>query len=269
MPLTKDVIFFEETSLVAKPAMSFQECKSRLIDRLASQNVHITDILEEEFCYIPMGGGLPRKGQRIVPVGAAAGVVHPSTGYQVGRCLASNVDVSKQIVKELEANHQPGSIFDPDAAAARIIGETWTPESIRSESMHRTKCITLTSATHTKSIFIHTRIVSGRNFAVIGGDFLMTLTVDELRCFFGGFFKVDPALWGAFLSQWEHLPGIKYQKDWFARLLFGLRALIKLPPQMALKMSAYILTYEALGDVIQSVTPFLGEPEHYDKSTEF
>ena len=132
MPLSKDVIFFEETSLVANPAMSFKECKERLVARLKSQNVFITDILEEEFCYIPMGGGLPRKGQRIVPIGAASGLVHPSTGYQVGRCLSSNLDVSEQILAELKrhrAESQPK--FDPDAAAARIVGTIWTPEAIR------------------------------------------------------------------------------------------------------------------------------------------
>ena len=112
--------------------MSFKECKERLVARLKSQNVFITDILEEEFCYIPMGGGLPRKGQRIVPIGAASGLVHPSTGYQVGRCLSSNLDVSEQILAELKrqrAESQPK--FDPDAAAARIVGTIWTPEAIR------------------------------------------------------------------------------------------------------------------------------------------
>ena len=127
MPLSKDVIFFEETSLVANPAMSFQECKRRLTERLKSQNVEITEILEEEFCYIPMGGGLPRKGQRIVPIGAASGLVHPSTGYQLGRALSSNLDVAEQIVAELNGKGD----LDPDAAAARILGRIWTPEAIR------------------------------------------------------------------------------------------------------------------------------------------
>ena len=97
----------------------------------------------------------------------------------------------------------------------------------------------------------------------------MQLNVDELRRFFSGFFLLEPALWGAFLSQWEHLPGFHYQKDWLARLIFGLRALGKLPFDMALKMAVYIITYPGLGDVVQSVTPFLGEPESYDKSMNF
>lgn len=94
MPLADNVIFFEETSLVANPAMSFQECKRRLKERLKSQNVEITEVLEEEFCYIPMGGGLPRKGQRIVPIGAASGLVHPATGYPLGRAL-SRISMSR------------------------------------------------------------------------------------------------------------------------------------------------------------------------------
>jgi lycopene beta-cyclase len=129
MPLSKDVIFFEETSLVANPAMSFQECQRRLKERMTSQNVELSEILEEEFCYIPMGGGLPRKGQRIVPIGAASGLVHPSTGYQVGRALSSNLDVAEQIVAELKLNTERA--FDPDAAAARILGRIWTPEAIK------------------------------------------------------------------------------------------------------------------------------------------
>jgi hypothetical protein len=44
MPLSQDVIFFEETSLVARPAVSFQECKDRLTARLASQGVAITEV---------------------------------------------------------------------------------------------------------------------------------------------------------------------------------------------------------------------------------
>ena len=136
MPLSKDVVFFEETSLVASPAMSFRECKDRLRQRLASQNVFITDILEEEFCYIPMGGGLPRVGQRIVPIGAAAGLIHPATGYQIGRCLASNLDVANQILNELRVcpADSVDKYFNPDTATANILGKVWTSEAIRRKS---------------------------------------------------------------------------------------------------------------------------------------
>ena len=129
MPLSDDIIFFEETSLVANPAMSFHECKDRLGARLSSQNVFIAEVLDEEFCYIPMGGGLPRRGQRLVPIGAAAGLVHPATGYQAGRAFSSNLDVAEQILSELQIED-----FDPDVSAARILGRIWTPEAIRRKS---------------------------------------------------------------------------------------------------------------------------------------
>lgn len=240
MPLSEDVIFFEETSLVANPAMSFRECQRRLNERLKSQGVEITDIVEEEFCYIPMGGGLPRPGQRIVPIGAASGLVHPSTGYQFGRALASNLDVAEQIVQELQRGDQD---YDPDAAAARILGRIWTKEAIRQ-----------------------------RNFAVFGGEFFMTLGTDRLKQFFAGFFKLEPSVWGGFLAGWKNLPGYDDHKTWWARLRFGLSSFSKLPPQSALALAVYIfraLADEGGLDLIQSVTPLAGEPNGYEAGQDF
>lgn len=45
--------------------------------------------------------------------------------------------------------------------------------------------------------------------------------------------------------------------------------MVKLSPAIAVKMSAFILTCDTLSDVLQSVTPFLGEPESYGASLEF
>ncbi|CAB9526327.1 Capsanthin/capsorubin synthase, chromoplastic [Seminavis robusta] len=242
MPLSQDVIFLEETSLVANPAMSFEECKRRLTERMKSQNVEITEILEEEFCYIPMGGGLPRAGQRIVPIGAASGLVHPSTGYQVGRALSSNLDVAEQIVAEL--NNKNNESLDPDAAAARILGRIWTPEAIRQ-----------------------------RSFAVFGGEFFMSLNVNQLKHFFAGFFRLDPSMWGGFLAGWKNLPGYDNHKNWSARLTFGLTALSKLSPKVGVGMAGsilqYILTDEWGVDLIQSVTPLAGSPKGYEEALEF
>jgi len=72
MPLGSDRIFFEETSLVARPALSFMECKERCMARLAHLGITVTEIEEEEYCYIPMGGPLPAKDQRVVGYGGAA-----------------------------------------------------------------------------------------------------------------------------------------------------------------------------------------------------
>eukprot|EP00585_Thalassiosira_rotula_P012515 CAMPEP_0196133426 /NCGR_PEP_ID=MMETSP0910-20130528/2655_1 /TAXON_ID=49265 /ORGANISM="Thalassiosira rotula, Strain GSO102" /LENGTH=618 /DNA_ID=CAMNT_0041393151 /DNA_START=22 /DNA_END=1878 /DNA_ORIENTATION=+ len=242
MPLSDDVIFFEETSLVANPAVSFQECKNRLTARLAAQGVTIKDVLEEEYCYIPMGGDVPRKGQRIIPIGAAAGVVHPSTGYQVARMLSSNVYFCDQIVEELARAGENGGDFDPDVAAARIIGRTWTPDSMRQ-----------------------------RAFAVFGGDFLMKQNVMGLKGFFSGFFKLDEGMWAGFLAGWKNLPNNEYHDGWWPRVYFGIVFLTKLPPNVALDMAVSIVAYTLENglDLIQSVTPLLGEPDTFDQSFQF
>mmetsp|Transcript_66190 Transcript_66190/g.129735 ORF Transcript_66190/g.129735 Transcript_66190/m.129735 type:complete len:580 (+) Transcript_66190:95-1834(+) len=262
MPLKDGSVFFEETSLVARPAVSFQECKARLEARLGAMGVTIGEVLEEEYCYIPMGGSVPRKGQRLVPVGGAAGLVHPATGYQIARALVSNVDVCEQILEELKAGVPAGEqeeqeeeeeeeeagaggegrVFDPDAAAARILGRTWTPKALRQ-----------------------------RNFAVFGGDFLMDQNVEGLKGFFSGFFKLEKGMWGGFLAGWKGLPGNEYHDDWLPRIVFGVTFVTKLPLKVAAAMALAIVKY-ALGgglELVQSVTPLLGEPEAFEAATQF
>ena len=52
MPLKDNKIFFEETSLVARPAISFQECKERCMTRLEYLGIKVLDVEEEEFWYV-------------------------------------------------------------------------------------------------------------------------------------------------------------------------------------------------------------------------
>merc|ERR1712183_1262520 len=82
-------VFFEETSLVARPGVSFEECKRRCFARLKHLEIKVRagSIEEEEFCCIPMGGAIPEPGQRVVAFGGAAAMVHPSTGYQLCRMM--------------------------------------------------------------------------------------------------------------------------------------------------------------------------------------
>ena len=102
----------------------------------------------------------------------------------------------------------------------------------------------------------------------------MTLDLNILRQFFAGFFKLDPSMWGGFLAGWKNLPGYDDHKDWFSRLRFGLVALSKLPPNIAIIMVFSIFSTIIKGDqdaidLIQSVTPLAGTPERYDQSLDF
>lgn len=232
MPLNDNRIFFEETSLVARPALSFQECKERYLTRMEHLGITITEIEEEEFCYIPMGGPLPAKDQRVVGFGGAAAMVHPSTGYHLCRAMMGAGSVAKAIREELSSDN-----FNPDRAAASAYNAIWSPTNI-----------------------------AQRNFAVFGGEFLMKQKVEGLRGFFDGFFKLPLELWGGFLAGWPGLPNNENHETWWARLKFGLTFVSKLPPQVALDMLLSIATYSISEGVPlpQSVTPLLGLPDGYE-----
>jgi lycopene beta-cyclase len=232
MPLEGNKVFFEETSLVARPAMSFQECKDRCFRRLKHLGIDVTKVEEEEYCYIPMGGALPARDQRILGFGGAAAMVHPSTGYHLCRALMGATDAAKAIQDEL-AKDKP----NVDRAVASAYNALWSPGNIRQ-----------------------------RNFATFGGEFLMKQNVVGLRGFFDGFFRLPLELWGGFLAGW---PGLAYNEShetWTRRILFGLSFIIKLPPPVALDMFLSIVSYSVVENLslIQSVTPFLGEPDSYE-----
>ena len=238
MPLGGDKMFFEETSLVANPAISFAECKRRCTDRLKSMGVNIGKVYEEEFCYIPMGGEVTRRGQRIVPIGAAAGVVHPSTGYQICRTLSANLDVSRAIAEELD---KPESSFSPDLSSAVINDKLWTAEAIRQ-----------------------------RNFAVFGGDFLMNQDVSGLQGFFSGFFRLPFPMWAGFLAGMKNLPNNEKHDTWYARMFFGVTFLTKLPPKVGLALTLSIVgTFKDGLDLFQSVLPLFGSPPSFKSACDF
>ena len=48
---------------MARPPISFDLCKERLARRLKHHGIEITKIMDEEFCYIPMGGAMPKLDQ--------------------------------------------------------------------------------------------------------------------------------------------------------------------------------------------------------------
>ena len=232
MPLKGNQIFFEETSLVARPAVSFQECKDRCYRRLEHLGIQVTKVYEEEFCYIPMGGALPAKDQRIIAVGGSAAMVHPSTGYHLCRCMMGAADVAQAVTNELKSENP-----NLDRAAASAYHSLWTPENIRQ-----------------------------RNFAVFGGEFLMKQNVVGLRGFFDGFFRLPLPMWAGFLAGWPGLPNNDKHESWLSRMVYGLTFVTKLPPSIAADMLASIVGYIIAEGVplAQSVTPFVGEPISYE-----
>ena len=234
MPLENNKIFFEETSLVARPAMSFQECKDRCFTRLEHLGIKVIDIEEEEFCYIPMGGPLPAKDQRIVAFGGASAMVHPSTGYNLCRNMMGATAVAKAITDGFNDEN-----LNLDYIAGSAYNAMWSPENIRQ-----------------------------RNFAVFGGEYLMSSKVEGLRGFFDGFFRLPIEMWSGFLAGWPGLPNNDKHDTWLGRIIFGLTFVTKLPPKVGLDMFLSIVSYSISegAPLPQSVTPLFGKPESYEYS---
>eukprot|EP00166_Cyanidium_caldarium_P004190 ctg_433.g262 len=160
MPLSESKIFLEETSLVARPPVPFEELKRRLHTRLRALGITVTEVEEEEFCLIPMGGALPDLAQSVVGFGGAAGLVHPSTGYMLSRTLNMARELARQI-------HNSATWTAPNVWKDMI----WTPPRL-----------------------------AQRDFYAFGGEVLMQMSLGELREFFLAFFQLPDADWHDFLS---------------------------------------------------------------------
>jgi lycopene beta-cyclase len=169
----------------------------------------VADIEEEEFCYIPMGGPLPAKDQRIVAFGGAAAVVHPSTGYNLCRNMMAACDVANAISKELSL-----PTVNLDRASAAAYHAIWSPSNIRQ-----------------------------RFFSAFGWEFLMKQNVKGLRGFFSGFSHIPLEMWGGLLAGWPGLPNNNKHETWDARILFGPTFVSKLPLPVAVDMFLSIVIF--------------------------
>lgn len=173
-PVDERRAFFEETSVIAQQAVSFEELKERLYARLAHEGVEVENVIEEEFSLIPMGGSLPKRG-RVVGFGGAAGLVHPATGYMVARTVRLADQVGAAIAKGLEEIGEEGSV---ERVAQMAWDETWNIEMLRQ-----------------------------RDFLNFGSELLLSLGIEESRAFFNAFFRLPTDLWTRFLSYELDTPG--------------------------------------------------------------
>jgi len=207
MPFSRTKLFVEETSLVARPGVPFDELKDRLVKRLAYLGVKVEAFEEEEFCLIPMGGVLPKMPQRVLGIGGTAGMVHPSTGFMIARTLKSAPTLVDAIVGGMEAQREAGGAYDADEVSRRVWAQVWPEEEQRQ-----------------------------RTFMVFGMEILLNMDVDATRRFFAGFFSLQDKQWGGFLS-WRlsavSLIGFGLslfaESSWRARLEIIVKALPFLP----------------------------------------
>ncbi len=166
LPLPDGSVFVEETVLVGRPAVPFETLEARLRARLAARGVEVPPNGERERCWIPMGGPLPSPRERVAGFGAAAGMVHPATGYLLARTLADAPVLAAAVSRVLSA---PGG---SPAGAARAAWEAlWPADRRRRHAFFR-----------------------------FGMETLLRLDGRDTRDFFAAFFQLPDADWRGYLA---------------------------------------------------------------------
>jgi lycopene cyclase-like protein len=100
MPAADGRVFLEETSLARMGGLPFPELERRLHERLRAMGLSIRRVHHVERCVIGLDRRTERGGQTLA-FGAAAGMVHPATGYLVGRVLAQSEVLAQAIAEAL------------------------------------------------------------------------------------------------------------------------------------------------------------------------
>jgi lycopene beta-cyclase len=78
-----------------------------------------------ERCRIPLDGGWPKFRLGVVPIGGAASMVHPATGYQLSRGLAAAAALAAAVDIDL-----PCADLTTTAWAAVLPGSSWATRAL-------------------------------------------------------------------------------------------------------------------------------------------
>lgn len=160
MHLGADRYFVEETSLIARPAPRRAELRARLLARLAAQGTPPSEVGSEEWVSFPMNAAAPPEAG-VLAYGAAAGRVHPVSGFQVAGALNDAPRVA-QAVAEAFADGA-----DPAAAGWQAL---WPAPRRQAREVH-----------------------------LLGVTALLGLRREEVPQFFAAFFALPTSQWATFL----------------------------------------------------------------------
>lgn len=186
LPLGPHRIFVEETSLAGRPAVPLAVLERRLDSRLRHLGIIARRHTVEERCVIPLGIARSRRDQDVLAFGAAAGMVHPATGYQLARALR----LAPRVAARLAASGGPRSRI---RAAFDVV---WPPGQQRAWELY-----------------------------TFGMETLLRLDHAGIRRFFRAFFAQDRATWLPYLrgtaspvgvarAMWGVLGGLDASARW-------------------------------------------------------
>ncbi len=162
----RDGWMVEETVLAARPAVEPIALLPRLAARLGRHpDAVLADAVRTEYVRIPMGGARPDDDQPVVAFGAAAGYVHPATGFSVTASLRAAPRVADAVVDALAATSSSAA-----ADSSLVSDAVWTAGMRRTRVLHD-----------------------------YGLEVLLRQDDDQVRAFFGAFFDLPTEQWSSYL----------------------------------------------------------------------
>jgi hypothetical protein len=241
-------------------------------ERLAA--VQVTQVLEEEWSYIPVGGPLPLGSQHVTAFGAAANLVHPATGYSIARSLreapALAAAMAAILSRRLSVRQTAAQVWDSLWPAEKRRQVCAAKSSTRQTpySAHNTVfccpgaadalpfcCLGPLSATTVSfkealgSLRITRVTCPQAAFHVFGMELLAKLDLRATNAFFSTFFRLPDFYWRGFLASSLSSP----QLIIFALLTFALA-----PPSIQLALMRHLITDPAGSYLIRHYAGRLG-----------
>jgi lycopene beta-cyclase len=131
MDLGNGQFFVEETSLAHAPGLSLTTLEQRLQRRLTARGATVQHVVHIERCLFPMNNPLPYLDQPMIGFGGAASMVHPPSGYMVGKALRRAPEVAQAIARALGA-----ADATPRSAARAGWRALWSPARLRRRQLY-------------------------------------------------------------------------------------------------------------------------------------
>ena len=163
IPEREGRLFVQETCLASRQPVPFSLLAQRLELRISRLQLNSTLRLGVEHCVIPMGSGLPLRAQQVLPFGAAAGFIHPATGYQLTRSLRAAPLIAAAIQASLPQGRQ--------AAVDRALEVMWPTECRNQFALYQ-----------------------------MGLEIILGMSPAQLRSFMTRFFRLPTPLWLGFME---------------------------------------------------------------------
>jgi lycopene beta-cyclase len=157
--------FFEETVLVARPKVPIDLLKKRLYARLKARGIEVLRVDEVERCQIGMDVELPRRDSAVLSFGAAAGLVHPATGYSFVECLRRAPRIAAECANQLRFER-------PARSNEALMDALWTPDERKCHALYQ-----------------------------FGSNAVSGFEAADTRRFMRAFFALPDEVWSAYLSR--------------------------------------------------------------------